>query len=42
MRLGNKQTTLEVLILHEMTYVLDAMEHALTPKGCLSQQGEAF
>lgn len=36
-RLGNKQTARKVLILHEVTYDLDAVEHALTPKGHLTQ-----
>ena len=36
-RLGNKQTTPEVLILHKMTYDLGALEHALTLRGYLTQ-----
>lgn len=32
-----QETIFEVLILHEMTYVLDSIEHALILKECLTQ-----
>ena len=37
MREGNKQTTLEVLVVCEMMYDLDTMERAVTLKGNVTQ-----